>query len=279
MSDFDRTMSRILLFLLISVSVLLHACSTNTSRYRMAHDAAPGGQFDASTVPEPVPAWEPLSPRGNNSPYTVRGVKYHILDRAQGYVEEGIASWYGMKFHGEHTSNGEVYNMYAMTAAHKTLPLPSYVRVTNLEDGSSTIVRVNDRGPFHPGRIIDLSYAAAHKLGIDRKGTARVRVEAITLDQPVLAQTAREEQLKPFVQVAAYRNEESAHQVRRSLQSLLPEVVVFVARAVDQAEPLFRVRVGPFADHSLAERARARIAGAQIGNPMVIVRALSGPDR
>jgi rare lipoprotein A len=138
---------------------------------------------------------------------------------------------------------------------------------------------VNDRGPFHEGRIIDLSDAAAHKLGIDKKGTARVRVETIPTDQPLMAQTSREAQLKPFVQVAAYSSEQSAQQVRKSLASLLPDAQVFVARALDRAEPLFRVRVGPFDNHSLAERARNVIASAQIGQPMVIVRALSGQDR
>ncbi len=103
----------------------------------------------------------------------------HVLDSSEGYIERGIASWYGKKFHGRRTSSGDPYDMYAMTAAHKRLPLPTYVKVTNLENGRSTVVRVNDRGPFHGGRIIDLSYAAAVKLGYQDKGTARVVVEAL----------------------------------------------------------------------------------------------------
>ena len=111
-------------------------------------------------IPEPVVTDEPRSPVGNRSPYTVLGKVYHVLDRPDGYVEQGIASYYGTKFHGRRTSNQEVYDMYAFTAAHKTLPLPSFARVTNLDNGKSVVVRVNDRGPFHEGRVIDLSYAA-----------------------------------------------------------------------------------------------------------------------
>ena len=112
--------------------------------------------------------------------YEVDGVTYHVLASARGYVEEGIASWYGPEFQGKPTSSGEPYDMYAMTAAHRTLPLPTYVEVRNLENGKVVVVRVNDRGPFHPDRLIDLSYMAAQKLGIVQRGTARVRVRALT---------------------------------------------------------------------------------------------------
>ena len=140
-------------------------------------DSAPaGGIPDVHLIPEPEVVAEPHSRYGNRSPYTVLGKKYYVRDSAEGYRETGIASYYGNKFHGRRTSNLEVYDMYAFTAAHKTLPLPSFARVTNLANGSSVVVRVNDRGPFHDGRIIDLSYAAAVKLGVDRAGTARVEV-------------------------------------------------------------------------------------------------------
>src|SRR5690606_34290879 len=140
-------------------------------------DSAPdGGIPDVHLIPEPEVVAEPHSRYGNRSPYTVLGKKYYVRDSAEGYRETGIASYYGRKFHGRRTSNLEVYDMYAFTAAHKTLPLPSFARVTNLANGSSVVVRVNDRGPFHDGRIIDLSYAAAVKLGVDRAGTARVEV-------------------------------------------------------------------------------------------------------
>lgn len=144
-------------------------------------DSAPeGGIPDVHLIPEPEVRAEPRSKYGNRSPYTVLGKRYHVRDSAEGYDEVGIASYYGRKFHGRRTSSLEVYDMYAFTAAHKTLPLPSYARVTNLANGESVVVRVNDRGPFHEGRIIDLSYAAAVKLGVDRTGTARVEVVGLS---------------------------------------------------------------------------------------------------
>lgn len=135
--------------------------------------------FDAGNVKDAVPRVEPRSKYGNPRSYVVFGKRYHTRDSSKGFVERGLASWYGKKFHGRKTSSGERYNMYAMTAAHKSLPLPTYVKVTNLDNGRSTVVRVNDRGPFHGGRVIDLSYAAATKLGVVRHGTARVEVRAI----------------------------------------------------------------------------------------------------
>lgn len=145
-------------------------------------DSAPDGLEDVDLIPEPEVVDEPRSRYGNRSPYTVLGKSYRVLDSADGYDEEGIASFYGNKFHRRRTSSLEVYDMYAFSAAHKTLPLPSYARVTNMDNGKSVVVRVNDRGPFHEGRIIDLSYAAAVKLGIDRKGTGNVRVEGLRAD-------------------------------------------------------------------------------------------------
>ena len=142
-------------------------------------DSVPGEIPDVDAIPEPEVIHEPRSKVGNRKTYSVLGKKYEVLDSAQGYAETGIASFYGKKFHGRRTSNLEVYDMYAFSAAHKTLPLPSFARVTNLDNGKSVVVRVNDRGPFHSGRIIDLSYAAATKLGYVRQGTARVEVRAL----------------------------------------------------------------------------------------------------
>jgi rare lipoprotein A len=143
-------------------------------------DSTPDYIPDVDAIPEPDVVDEPRSRYGNRSPYKVLGRAYHVLDRPDGYVEEGLASYYGNKFHGRRTSSQEVYDMYAFTAAHKSLPLPSFARVTNLENGKSVVVRVNDRGPFHDGRVIDLSYAAAVKLGIHPRGTGRVEVRALT---------------------------------------------------------------------------------------------------
>jgi rare lipoprotein A len=141
---------------------------------------APGpGTADAGAVPDAVPVEEPRSRYGNPDEYEVLGQTYRVLDSSEGYVAEGLASWYGEEFHGRRTSSGEPYDMNLMTAAHRTLPIPTYVEVTNLENGRVAVVRVNDRGPFHPDRVIDLSYVAARKLGIIGPGTARVRVRAL----------------------------------------------------------------------------------------------------
>jgi rare lipoprotein A len=143
-------------------------------------DSGPDSAIDVSAIPEPVPHDEPRSRYGNRSPYSVLDRSYRVLDSAEGYVERGVASWYGSKFNGRNTSSGEPYDICAFTAAHRTLPLPSYARVTNLDNGRSVIVRINDRGPFHDGRLIDLSYAAAVRLGVDRSGTAHVEVRAVS---------------------------------------------------------------------------------------------------
>jgi rare lipoprotein A len=148
-------------------------------RYAMSGDAYPMNPPDVSQVPDAVPRIEPLSRGGNRSTYEVWGKTYNVLPDASGYARQGTASWYGEKFHGYATSNGEIYDMFKMTAAHRSLPLPTYARVTSLDNGRSVIVRVNDRGPFHNDREIDLSYAAAARLDILERGTGRVKVEAI----------------------------------------------------------------------------------------------------
>ncbi|WDS35747.1 septal ring lytic transglycosylase RlpA family protein [Pseudoxanthomonas sp.] len=150
-------------------------------------DSTPTDVPDVDCIAEPRIASEPLSDYGNKSPYTVLGKNYKVLDTAADYDEKGLASYYGQKFHGRKTSNHEVYDMYQFTAAHKTLPLPSFALVTNLDNGKDVIVRINDRGPFHDGRVIDLSYAAAVKLGITARGTGRVEVKALHPDDPKLS--------------------------------------------------------------------------------------------
>ncbi|WP_395680634.1 septal ring lytic transglycosylase RlpA family protein [Dokdonella sp.] len=156
-----------------------------SERYAQDADNGPGAPpIDVSQIPEPVPKAEPRSRYGNKDSYSVLGKTYRVMPDARGYLERGIASWYGNKFHGFMTSSFETYDMYAFSAAHKTLPLPSYARVTNLDNGKSVVVRVNDRGPFHDDRIIDLSYAAAVKIGVWPKGTARVEVRAIDPAHP-----------------------------------------------------------------------------------------------
>jgi rare lipoprotein A len=156
-------------------------------------DSTPGTLLDVSCIPEPLVTDEPRSSLGNQSPYTVLGKRYRVLDSAEGYVERGTASYYGSKFHGRRTSNQEVYDMYAFTAAHKSLPLPSFARITNLDNGQSIVVRINDRGPFHDDRLIDLSYAAAVRLGIYPRGTGSVEVRTLTANDSgaAVASTSR----------------------------------------------------------------------------------------
>ena len=171
-----------LVLLVGTLGGVLAGCSSAPERIE-----APVVQGDRSGIPDAVPRVEPRSRSGNMESYTVRGRRYFTKDDSTGHVERGIASWYGPGFHGRKTSNGEPYDMNAMTAAHKTLPLPTYARVTNLQNGKTAVVRINDRGPFHGPRVIDLSRAAATKLGVIGTGTAEVEVRALdpTSDNPV----------------------------------------------------------------------------------------------
>lgn len=161
---------------LLLLSLSLIACGDFDRR-----DGPPRSRVNMASIPNAVPQIEPRSKHGNSSSYVVKGRRYRVLASSIGYRQKGIASWYGAKFHGRPTSSGEVFNMYAMTAAHRSLPLPTYAKVTHLASGRSVVVKINDRGPFHDDRIIDLSYAAATKLGIIGVGTAWVEVRAIDL--------------------------------------------------------------------------------------------------
>lgn len=231
-------------------------------------DAAPLQSISAAAVADAVPRADPILAAGNKSPYTVNGVSYSILDDARHYREEGVASWYGTKFHGRKTSNGEVYDLYRATAAHKTLPIPSYVRVTNLENQRQVIVRVNDRGPFHADRIIDLSYAAAVKLGYMEHGTARVRVEMLDI-AGVDDRRDNPEGVYRYVQLGAFGSRESAQRLQRDLQDrLAPPVMVSPVQSGEQV--LYRVRVGPVENEAqlLAVREQLRASGHGPGQPM-----------
>ncbi|KFN43318.1 septal ring lytic transglycosylase RlpA family protein [Arenimonas oryziterrae] len=237
-------------------------------------DAGPSAPIDVSGLAEPVPRDEPRSRYGNRSPYSVLGKSYRVLDSAQGYVERGTASWYGTKFNGRATSSGEIYDICSFTAAHKTLPLPSYVRVSNLDNGRSVIVRVNDRGPFHPGRIIDLSYAAAVRLGVDRTGTARVEVRAISGGElaegpaaPVVAPMPLPSTTPPapvgdgrrFLQVGSFADKDNARRVADRLGAADIDDIDLDHAEVN-GQDVWRVRVGPVdADQiaALVERIRA----------------------
>lgn len=244
------------LLTVLLAAVVLSACSRGI---REPVDGPPAGALDVSRIVTPEPRPEPLSPYGNHSPYTVLGKTYRLLPDAEGYRERGIASWYGTKFHGRLTSSGEPYDLYQLTAAHKTLPLPTWAEVTHLENGRSIIVRINDRGPFHDDRIIDLSWAAAVKLGIEAAGTGPVEVRAITFDgegqRPV-----RPARVPVLLQVGAFserlRAESVADELRRGG---IDELRVQRARASGRL--IWRVQVGPFRSKDRAmERLEAIVA-------------------
>lgn len=254
--------------LLVALMCVVAGCQSvphtpGTDRYSQKHDAAPSDPGGTPRFEDPIPVAEPRSRYGNHSPYQVFGVTYHVRDSAEGYVEEGLASWYGSKFHGHRTSSGETYDMYGLSAAHRSLPLPTWARVTNLENGRSTIVRVNDRGPFHPDRIIDLSWAAAKKLGYQKQGTARVRVEAITpgtVKQPVVRPAAADSPPPVhglFLQLGAFSQLTSAQALLGELAGRFEWPVV-----IRPGDDLYRVWVGPFADDTSRIQARNTLAGA-----------------
>lgn len=221
----------------VAALVFLGACSTLPSHGYYEHDG-PLGHVDVRDVQDAVPRAEPLSTTGN-APYRVMGHTYYPMKHACGYRARGIASWYGRQFYKGRTSDGERYNMFAMTAAHKTLPLPSYVRVTNLRNGRTVVVRVNDRGPFLNHRIIDLSYAAAAKLGMLGTGTAPV--EVVADDVGCRASGG------PLIQVGAFADRYRAVRLVQTLeQDRVGPVHVVVQR--HHGTRWYQVQVGPFTD-------------------------------
>ena len=224
-------------------------------------DRAPDELPRVDLIPEPVVLAEPRSRYGNRSPYTVLGKSYRVLDSAEGYVDRGIASYYGQKFHGRRTSSLEVYDMYTFSAAHKTLPLPSYARVTNLANGESVVVRVNDRGPFHEGRIIDLSYAAAVKLGIHQTGTARVEVRALVPGEA-----------GPATQVAAAAPASGMD----TLVAALPDAATTIAAPVALPPDPVVVQVASFSTRPNAERALAQLQAAGIEGGQLLDFVING---
>lgn len=278
----QRPIFRICFLLLVSFLFLLSGCSTVSHK-----DGPPNFRVDASKIPDAVPKDEPLSKYGNYRRYVVWGKVYHTLPTAKNYEEQGTASWYGTAFHSRHTSSGERYDMLSMTAAHKTLPLPTYVQVTNLRNGKQVIVKVNDRGPFSGDRLIDVSYAAALKLGMVGHGTAHVDVKAI---DPVLYAQQNEKFLpihlasagrssnhrhhsrhlgapvediqtassahtgsSHYIQVGAFRNLAYAKKLQSKLEQMTASPVK-IAMLLHAHKHLYHVRIGPIKDMAAATR-------------------------
>ena len=271
----------------------LMGCATSS----LVNDSAPKNPVDLTHVKEPVPKVEPKSKYGNPKKYTVLGNTYKTMDDNKNYSQTGIASWYGTKFHGRRTSSGEVYDMYEMTGAHKTLPLPTYAKVTNLDNNKSIIIKINDRGPFHENRIVDLSYAAASKLGVLAKGTARVHVVAIdprehdlaktkphsdnnqyalnnpaekTIKQPTPSRKVNKELV--HIQLGAFKDRDYAEQLVKNVESVIQHpVTITTVNKQNLNKKLFKVQLGPIPAEKL-ELIKSKLAHLNIYNPITIAR-------
>lgn len=267
-----RSFNKILYLILFS-ALLLQACSLS-SRYKIHQDRAPSNPVNVDHIKDAIPKTEPRSKYGNKKNYKVLGKWYSVKKSSIGYKEKGIASWYGKKFHGHRTSNGETYDMYAMTAAHKTLPLPTYVRVTHLENGRSIIVRVNDRGPFHENRIIDLSYSAAKKLGVTAKGTGAVEVTAIdpgTFHQEKINSTrfSANNNYKLYLQVGAFSEQQNANNLYNRLSQMFKTRQIHSNFSAEKN--VYRVRIGPLASIADADKLSALLNTRGIPTARIIV--------
>ena len=276
---------------LIAAILAISGCSTGPLQ---RGDGAPDVHVDVTAIPDAVPRHEPMSKYGNPDTYVVHGKRYTTRKHSKGFIQRGIASWYGTKFHGRRTSSGENYNMYTMTAAHKTLPLPTYVEVTNLDNNRSITVKVNDRGPFHEGRIIDLSYAAAIKLGIDKAGTGRVEIRAIDpsapnahrtaqnsaptsvqtanpiISQPIPVSTDTAATQNLYLQVGAFSSRMNAENLRTRLTNVADNPI-HIFPGNDPNQPVYRVRIGPLADDVEAQKLASRLIGEGVTNSSVVI--------
>lgn len=283
------------------ISATLSACgSLPHNRYGFSKDSAPTRDVDHQQVANAIPKHEPRSKYGNPKTYVVQGRRYTVRDNVRGFRQTGIASWYGTKFHGHRTSSGEPYDMYAMTAAHKTLPLPSYVEVHNLDNDRKIIVRVNDRGPFATGRIIDLSFVAAKKLGITAEGTGRVEIRVIEPNEPsaktaavttrpiarVSTQIAATQPTavslpasststnadpgQLYLQVGAFTDSNNAMQLLNQLVGTLSENVLINRMSTDNYH-VYRVRIGPLSSEADAERLRDTLKPLGLDDPNLVV--------
>ncbi len=260
---FSQSPECLLLTLLLVITASLMVACGGKGKVDSQVDGPPTEKLDAKDVKVLKPVPEPRARYGNHSPYTVLGKSYKVLPTSKGYHEKGIASWYGKKFHGRRTSSGELYDMYVATAAHKSLPLPTYAEVTNLDNGRKLIVKINDRGPFHQGRIIDLSYGAAVLLGVTRTGTAKVEVRSISFDQEKSHASSSTEVL---FQVGAYTTKGSARDVVDQLEDGGIKKV-HIEKGRSNGKKIWRVRVGPITNTEKAWRYEEKIIELGLGRP------------
>lgn len=274
LSLFYSTIRYCRVVLLVGALLYLAGCATVSTR-----DGAPNYDVDVSKIPNAVPRVEPRSKYGNIPCYEVRNTTYHVMKSSVGYQATGIASWYGTKFHGVKTSSGEPYDMLAMTAAHRTLPLPTYLQVTNLENGRQVVVRVNDRGPFEKNRLIDLSYVAAKKLGITGKGTGLVKVVAIDprryqpvapVDQQVVIHAGAR---LIYLQLGAFSSLQNAQRLQQKIQThaSLNGAVCRIEQALSQGHTVYRVKMGPFKTVDASDAMSAKIIAAGFAEPEAVV--------
>ncbi|ARN74686.1 septal ring lytic transglycosylase RlpA family protein [Oceanicoccus sagamiensis] len=257
---------RLLQYLLLPL--LLASCNTTTGLFE-EKDSAPEQTVDPATIKDAVPREDFITRAGNKNPYTVLGKTYHLLPTSKGYKEEGVASWYGTKFHGRPTANGEPYSLYGMTAAHRTLPIPAYVKVTNMANNQTAIVRVNDRGPFHSERIIDLSYAAAVKLGYAEQGTARVLIEVIDPKSHDSAVAESENTQSYILQVGAFKSLQAAAKLRAELILGTHQAVT-----IPVAKPggYYRVQLGPLNSMDEVKQVSEQLLEFNISQPRIIAQ-------
>ena len=303
----DRQRTLLVYALLLALPFALNACSTSSGPRKADTPGSRGGGYylndgpgdnapaNLDAVPDAVPKAEPIN-RATSRPYQVMGRQYTPMTELAPYRERGLATWYGRRYHGKQTSSGETYDMYTMTAAHTTLPIPSYARVTSVDNGRSVVVRINDRGPFIGGRLIDLSYVAAYKLDLLRSGSGMVEVESILTTgaspvarapaeqstQPAGALAIAEPQTPPsvqqtatvaaapaghYVQLAAFSVKENADRFLERVRALLDADQAPVS--VASAGTLYRVQSGPYADRRAAEQAALRFESLLGSAPVI----------
>lgn len=278
---------------LVIIALFLASCGSSPDIYTRSKDGPPSSWGDVSQISDAIPKKEPRSKSGNPSSYVVFGKRYYVMKSGKGYKEQGIASWYGSKFHGKRTSSGEPYDMHQMTAAHKTLPLPTYVKVTNLKNGRQVIVKVNDRGPFHENRIIDLSHTAAIKLGIKGNGTGLVEVEAIDPDNwntstktvktktttaSVTDYSVKNTTRRPlidgfFLQMGAFVSSQNAQTLKNRVNKALGSSQAMVSSTFNNNQKFYRVRIGPLSNVERADKLTEELIQHGFNSPKVVVNS------